>query len=125
MTLNGRIGIALVSAWLLAGQAQVSSQALGQLPAPPKGGTTNSPSAADMHGAEMHGAEMHPTKEGLDLFEKKIRPALVRNCYECHSGDPKKAKGGFVLDTRAGLRKGGESGASIVPGNAEGSLLVE
>ncbi|HEV3339213.1 MAG TPA: DUF1553 domain-containing protein [Pirellulales bacterium] len=66
-----------------------------------------------------------PTKQELDFFEKKIRPVLVRNCYECHSGDVKKAKGGFVLDTRMGLRKGGGSGAAVVPGHPDDSLLIE
>ena len=65
------------------------------------------------------------TKQETDFFEKKIRPVLVRRCYECHSGDVKKAKGGFVLDTRLGLRKGGESGAAIVPGHPDDSLLIE
>ena len=65
------------------------------------------------------------TREGLALFESKIRPALVRHCYECHSGDPAKAKGNFVLDTRDGLRKGGPSGAAIVPGHPDESLLIE
>jgi hypothetical protein len=67
----------------------------------------------------------HPSKEAADFFEKKIRPIFVRRCYECHSGDPKKAKGHFVLDTRDGLRKGGESGPSIVPGHPDQSLLIE
>jgi len=66
-----------------------------------------------------------PTKQELDFFEKKIRPVLVRNCYECHSGDVKKAKGAFVLDTRMGLRKGGESGPAVVPGHPDDSLLIE
>jgi len=69
--------------------------------------------------------EQHPTKEGADFFEKQIRPILVRNCYECHSGDQKKAKGNFVLDTREGLRKGGKSGAVIEPGHPDHSLLIE
>jgi hypothetical protein len=69
--------------------------------------------------------EQHPTKEGADFFEKQIRPILVRNCYECHSGDPKQAKGNFVLDTREGLRKGGKSGAVIEPGHPDHSLLIE
>ena len=66
-----------------------------------------------------------PTKQELDFFEQKIRPVLVRNCYECHSGEVKKAKGGFVLDTSLGLRKGGESGPAIVPGHPDDSLLIE
>jgi len=67
----------------------------------------------------------HPTKEGAEFFEKKIRPILVRHCYECHSGDPKKAKANLVLDTRDGMRKGGQSGKVIVPGNPEESPLIE
>jgi hypothetical protein len=70
-------------------------------------------------------AEPRITKEGAEFFEKKIRPIFIRHCYECHSGDPKKAKAGFVLDTLDGLRKGGESGAVIVPGHAEDSRLIE
>ena len=65
------------------------------------------------------------TKAGADFFEKEIRPILVQNCYSCHSGDPKKAKGGFLLDTREGLRKGGKSGSVINPGHPEQSLLIE
>ena len=34
-----------------------------------------------------------PSKEGLDFFEKHIRPVLVHNCYECHSGEPPKPRG--------------------------------
>jgi hypothetical protein len=66
-----------------------------------------------------------PNREGVDFFEKKIRPLLVRHCYECHSGDADKAKGKFVLDTHEGLRRGGQSGAAVVPGNAAESLLIE
>src|SRR5262245_58568943 len=70
-------------------------------------------------------AEPPTTKEGAEFFEKKIRPIFVRNCYECHSGDAKKAKGNFVLDTREGLRKGGQSGAVIAPNDPDESLLIE
>ena len=70
-------------------------------------------------------AEQQPTKEGAEFFEKKIRPILVKHCFECHSGDPKKAKGKFVLDTREGLRKGGQTGAAIAPGHPDESLLIE
>ncbi len=45
-------------------------------------------------------------KEQVDFFEQKIRPVLIHNCYECHSGDPAKAKGHFVLDSRDGCAKG-------------------
>ena len=64
---------------------------------------------------------------GLELFEKKIRPVLVQECYQCHSAQAvagKKLKGGLLLDTRDGARKGGESGSAVVPGKPDESLLV-
>jgi hypothetical protein len=70
-------------------------------------------------------AEPRPSKEGVEFFEKKIRPVLVHSCYKCHSGDVAKAKGHFVLDTHDGLRKGGETGEVISPKHPEKSLLIE
>ena len=64
------------------------------------------------------------TAEGLDFFEKKIRPVLVEHCYKCHSASSEKVKGGLLLDTREGIRKGGESGHAVVPGNLKESLLI-
>lgn len=81
--------------------------------------------SATVLNAAPAGEHKTPTKLELDFFEKKIRPVLVRNCYECHSGDAKKAKGGFLVDTRPGLRKGGESGPAVVPGHPDDSLLIE
>ncbi|TAH37263.1 MAG: DUF1553 domain-containing protein [Planctomycetota bacterium] len=66
-----------------------------------------------------------PDAEGLEFFEKKVRPVLVENCYQCHSAQAKRPKGGMLLDTREGLRKGGDSGLAIVPGNPEASRLIE
>ncbi len=60
----------------------------------------------------------------LDFFEKKIRPVLVQECYECHSNDAKKIKGGLTLDTREGVMKGGDSGPAVVPGKPNKSLLL-
>jgi hypothetical protein len=70
-------------------------------------------------------AEPRPSKDGIEFFEKKIRPVLVHNCYKCHSGDAAKAKGNFVLDTHDGLRKGGATGEVISPRHPEKSLLIE
>ena len=58
-----------------------------------------------------------------DFFESKIRPILVKRCYECHSGE--KTKGGLALDTRAGWQKGGDSGPAIVLGKPDDSLLIK
>lgn len=63
--------------------------------------------------------------EDLEFFEKRIRPLLAERCYECHSADAKKLKGGLHLDSREGLLKGGETRAAVVPGQPEKSLLLE
>ena len=60
-----------------------------------------------------------------EFFERRIRPVLVRRCYECHSTASVSPKGGLLLDSRDGLLEGGESGAAVVAGDPEGSLLLE
>jgi len=55
-------------------------------------------------------------------FARDIQPILQSQCYECHG--PAKARGQLRLDRRAAAMKGGETGAAIVPGNSEQSLLV-
>lgn len=58
------------------------------------------------------------------FFESKIRPVLVRHCYECHSAESGKSKGGLMLDTRHGIRTGGDTGPAVVPGDPAKSLLL-
>src|SRR4051812_4162346 len=62
---------------------------------------------------------------GIEFFEKKVRPILVEHCYECHSADAKKVKGGLLLDTRDGTLKGGDNGPAILPGNPDKSLMIK
>jgi hypothetical protein len=64
-------------------------------------------------------------REGIELFEKKIRPVLVERCYECHSAGAKKVEGSLLLDTKDGARKGGDLGPAIVPGDPDKSLLIQ
>jgi hypothetical protein len=58
------------------------------------------------------------------FFEAKIRPVLVKHCYECHSAESGKSKGGLMLDTKHGIREGGETGPAVVPGDVAKSLLL-
>ncbi len=71
-----------------------------------------------------HGKE-DLTPEQLAFFEKKIRPVLVEHCYECHSASAKIIRAGLRVDHRAGLLKGGDSGASIVPNEPEHSAILK
>ena len=53
--------------------------------------------------APLHSQEARDSEAGrIDFFEKKIRPVLAERCYECHSADAEKLKGGLLLDTREG-----------------------
>jgi hypothetical protein len=65
------------------------------------------------------------TPADYEFFEKKVRPVLFERCYHCHSAKAKKPKGGLLLDSLAGLRKGGDSGPAVVPGQPDKSLLIE
>ena len=79
-----------------------------------------------------------PSEEDVQFFEARVRPLLVRRCGECHAtaadeGDAKEgaadkpipAKGGLRLDSSEALRKGGDSGPAVVPGDPGASLLIE
>ena len=57
-----------------------------------------------------------------DFFEAKIRPLLTTRCQSCH-GVSRSA--GLRLDTREALLRGGRSGAAIVVGEPEKSLLFQ
>lgn len=59
---------------------------------------------------------------GDDFFENQIRPLLVQRCASCHT---QAASSGLRVDSRDALLKGGERGAAIVPGNPDGSLLIQ
>ena len=64
------------------------------------------------------------TAAQTEFFENRIRPVLAEKCYKCHSAESEKVKGGLLLDTREGIREGGESGHAVVPGDTNQSLLL-
>lgn len=70
------------------------------------------------------GLQAPADREGIEFFEKKIRPVLVEKCYSCHSAQAPKLKANLRLDTREGLLKGGDMGPALKPGDPEGSLLI-
>ena len=66
-----------------------------------------------------------PTAEQLEFFEKQVRPLFAKHCYQCHSVNAKRVEAKLLLDSRASQLRGGDSGAAIVPGKADESLLIE
>ena len=76
-------------------------------------------------GRESTARESAPRHDAsaVAFFEKKVRPVLVNNCYNCHSANTN-SKGGLRVDDRNGLINGGGRGPAVVPGHPEKSLLL-
>ena len=56
---------------------------------------------------------VHAEEDGIAFFESRIRPALVKHCFECHSASAAEINGGLRLDSREGISNGGDSGPAI------------
>jgi hypothetical protein len=77
-----------------------------------------------LHARQEKSQESPASPEGLEFFEKRIRPVLAERCYACHSASAQKVKGNLRLDTRESTRKGGDTGPALVPGDPRTSLLL-
>jgi len=69
----------------------------------------------------MFGIAFSATVQAGD-FETDVVPVIVRRCLECHKG--KEPSGGLSLESYAGLQRGGESGAVVVSGKPDESILL-
>lgn len=65
------------------------------------------------------------TDAQVRFFESKIRPVLVQHCYECHSSESGKSKGGLKVDSREALLRGGDTGPSVAARSLDKSLLYQ
>src|SRR6056297_2192979 len=66
------------------------------------------------------------TQDERQFFEAKIRPVLVKHCYECHSQEADVVSADYSLDSPDGLRAGGASGrTAVVPGKPDESPLIQ
>ena len=68
-----------------------------------------------------------PAADQKVSYSKDVKPIFEASCIKCHHVDDKhkKAASGFRLDDPELAMKGGDSGKSIVPGNANDSLLYK
>jgi mono/diheme cytochrome c family protein len=68
-------------------------------------------------------ADSSQADEGRITFEQHIAPILQARCVKCHGEG--KLEGGLDLRRKFLLAKGGDSGAALVEGKPEESLLIE
>jgi hypothetical protein len=62
--------------------------------------------------------------EQVRFFEEKVRPILSARCLKCHGGSGK-VRGGFRLDDRAAVLKGGDLGPAVSLDQPEESVLLQ
>ena len=72
--------------------------------------------------AQTSGPLVYPSAS-TEFYTAHVQPIFQANCFRCHAG--LNHRGGLVLDSRAGMLKGGHDGAAIVPWHPEQSLLVK
>ncbi|MGA8939936.1 MAG: c-type cytochrome domain-containing protein [Acidobacteriaceae bacterium] len=68
-------------------------------------------------------AQADTTPDSVAFYTQRVQPILENNCYRCHGGFHH--RGGLNMATRASFLLGGEDGPVVIPGNAEGSLLIQ
>lgn len=88
---------------------------------------TNAPAPTEEAAAPTEVPAEQPTAEpaastGIS-FANDILPILNSRCLNCHGGD--KIEEGLIIGSYGELMAGSANGPVIVPGDAEGSLLVE
>ena len=70
-------------------------------------------------------AEKRPvTQDQIAFFREKIEPVMKEKCYKCHSAKSEKLKADLLLDTAAGVLRGGENGPILDRLYPERSLLL-
>ncbi len=90
-----------------------------------KGGAANF-SGIEIWRGRHDGADDPPiSADQLALFEGRIRPLLIKHCYECHSSESEELQGGLLVDSRPTMRRGGDSGPALIPGDSDASLLIQ
>ena len=67
-------------------------------------------------------AQLPPPAGHPVAFSKEVKPILEASCMKCHGRG--KDKGGFRIDNRDTLLKGGESGPAVIAGKSAESLLI-
>ena len=58
-------------------------------------------------------------------YHRQVAPILAMNCHLCHGANPDSAAGGLSTRTWTDLKKGGNLGPVIVPGDAARSPLYQ
>ena len=73
----------------------------------------------------LAGSASATADDGIEFFERHIRPVFVQHCHSCHSSEADEVKAGLRLDTSQGWQEGGDSGPAVDPDAPDESLLLK
>lgn len=92
---------------------------------PKKGGPLNHDQIQAIHDWIAGGAEFRtePVLTEAPPSQHDIIPVMLLRCTACHG--PRKQEGGVDLRTVASMKKGGENGPALIPGDPEKSLVIQ
>lgn len=94
---------------------KVVTQMEALLPAPLK--------LSSIPGPEVSSNPVNPPAPAKVDFETQVLPLLRRSCFECHSGELKKPKGGIRLDDLESIREKSKTDSLVFPHKPERSTL--
>lgn len=81
---------------------------------------------ASLNPAAAPGAVARASGNEKSLFMRDVAPILIDNCMQCHgAANPGDNSGNFGMNRFSDLMRGGQDGAVVTPGNAEGSVFVK
>ncbi|MCI0356883.1 MAG: PSD1 and planctomycete cytochrome C domain-containing protein [Planctomycetaceae bacterium] len=75
--------------------------------------------------AGQQAAAQSTSTEGIEFFESKVRPLLLTHCSKCHTAKKAAESGELVLDSPAGIQRGGSRGALFAPAKPSESLILK
>jgi len=68
--------------------------------------------------------ETPPAEPAMISYDAKVKPILLSRCVVCHGGS-RGTEEGLNMISYESLIAGSDNGPVIIPGDAEGSLLIE
>jgi hypothetical protein len=94
----------------------------GFLTEPLRAGRVAAGKAGGTRGGEGRVVEAPVTLAGAVRFREQVMPVLEATCVSCHNAT--KSKGGLALHDVAAIRRGGDTGPAVVPGDVAASELL-
>ncbi len=75
-------------------------------------------------GQDVTEKPLAPSEAGVQYFESKVRPLLIKHCFECHGPDSGPGEANLRVDSLESLLRGGKSGPALIRNEPANSLMI-